>query len=377
MGFSILVLVLVLVLVFGVAATLTLLLTPPVIRLGQRSGWLARPGPRHTHRVPIPAVGGLAILGGVVGALLLSLLLEPLSPLLHRSPYEHLRIWLLLAGVAVVATISLIDDIRSLSPWVRLPVHFGAALIAVGPYLWDATLYPDIRGNPTEARGIILTAFNFPIIEQVHLHNFTPWLSIVATLVWIVGLQNMLNWVDGLDGLAAGITLIAGLVLALHATILGQWTVALLPLALAGACAGFLPFNFHPARVFMGDVGAMSLGYMLAISAILGGAKLATALLVLGIPIIDMIWLIVWRVIHRRSVAASGRDHLHHRLVDLGYSQRQVVGFYYVVSVAFGTIALLDVMTPMSKLVALAIMGVVVFSVVIYAATRGQRNGAD
>lgn len=375
MGVSILVLVLVL--VFGVATTLTLLLTPPVIRLGQMRGWLARPGPRHTHRVPIPAVGGLAILGGVVGALLLSLLLEPLSPLLHRSPYEHLRIWLLLAGVAVVATISLIDDIRSLSPWVRLPVHFGAALIAVGPYLWDATLYPDIRGNPTEARGIILTAFNFPIIEQVHLHNFTPWLSIVATLVWIVGLQNMLNWVDGLDGLAAGITLIAGLVLALHATILGQWTVALLPLALAGACAGFLPFNFHPARVFMGDVGAMSLGYMLAISAILGGAKLATALLVLGIPIIDMVWLIVWRVVHRRSVAASGRDHLHHRLVDLGYSQRQVVGFYYVVSVAFGTIALLDVMTPMSKLVALAIMGVVVFSVVIYAATRGQRNGAD
>lgn len=373
MGFSFLVLVL----VFGVAATLTLLLTPPVIRLGQTMGWLARPGPRHTHRVPIPTVGGLSILGGVVGALLLSLLLEPSGPLLRRSPYEHLRIWLLLSGVAVVATISLIDDIRSLSPWVRLPVHFGAALIAVGPYLWDATLYPDIRGNPTEARGIILTAFNFPIIEQVHLHNLTPWLSIVATLVWIVGLQNMLNWVDGLDGLAAGITLIAGLVLALHATILGQWTVALLPLALAGACAGFLPFNFHPARVFMGDVGAMSLGYMLAISAILGGAKLATALLVLGIPIIDMLWLIVWRVVHRRSVAASGRDHLHHRLVDLGYSQRQVVGFYYVVSVAFGTIALLDVMTPMSKLVALAIMGVVVFSVVIYAATRGERNGPD
>lgn len=346
-----------LLLICATAAGITALLVRPVARLCVRHGWLAHPGPRSVHRVPTPTVGGIAIVGGFVAALLLSLLLEPCSPLLARSPYEHLRIGLLLAGALVVATISFIDDLRPLSPWLRLAVHVGAALIAVGPYLWDHTLYPDVMGDLTEARGIILTAFNVPLIQQIHLHNLSPWLAVGATLLWIVGLQNMLNWVDGLDGLAAGVTFIASLVLALHALNLGQWTVALLPLALAGACAGFLPYNLHPARIFMGDVGAMTLGYLLAVSAIMGGAKMATALLVLGVPILDMAWLILWRVVHGRSMAAAGRDHLHIRLVDLGFSQRQVVGFYYAISGAFGIIALLNV-TPMTKLFALAALGV-------------------
>jgi UDP-N-acetylmuramyl pentapeptide phosphotransferase/UDP-N-acetylglucosamine-1-phosphate transferase len=249
--------------------------------------------------------------------------------------------------------------------------------VAVGPYLWDHTLYPDAAGAPTEARGIILTAFNFPFVNQVHLHHITPWLAIAATLFWIVGMQNMLNWVDGLDGLAAGITLIAALVLAAHAMGLGQWTIAVLPLALAGACAGFLPFNFHPARLFMGDVGAMTLGYVLAVSAIIGGAKLATALLVLGVPIIDMAWLILQRTLHGRSAASAGRDHLHLRLLDMGFSQRQVVGFYYVLSATFGTIALLDAMTPAAKLLALLLLGTLVLAVLLYASRRrvGQSTG--
>lgn len=349
------------------AAGTTALLVPPVIHLCHRRGWLVQPGPRRVHRVPTPTVGGIAIVAGFVAALLVSLLIEWLFPSFRRSPYEYLRLGLLLVGVLLIAGVSLLDDIRPLSPWVRLAVHFGAALVAVGPYLWDHTLYPDVMGHPTEARGIILTAFNFPFVNQIHLHQVSPWLAIGATLIWIAGIQNMLNWVDGLDGLAAGITLIAALVLALHALSLGQWTIALLPLALAGVCAGFLPYNLHPARVFMGDVGAMTLGYVLAVSALIGGAKLATALLVLGVPIIDMAWLIVWRTMRRRSVAASGRDNLHIRLVDLGFSQRQVVGFYYVVSGAFGAIALLDVMTPMLKLAALAALGTLVVGVLVYA----------
>ncbi len=348
----------------GVAMVLTALLVPPVTRLSIRRGWLAYPGPRHIHQSPTPTVGGLAILGGLVGALLLSLVLESRSPLLQRSPYEHLRLGLLLAGAALVAGVSFIDDVRPLSAGLRLGVHIGAALVAVGPYLWDHTLYPDASGHLTEARGIILTAFNFPFIDQVHLHALSPWLAVGATVLWVVGLQNMLNWVDGLDGLAAGVTLIAALVLALHSLHLGQWTVALLPLALAGACAGFLPFNAHPARTFMGDVGAMTLGYVLAVSAIIGGAKLATALLVLAVPLVDMAWLILWRLRHGRSAAASGRDHLHHRLVDLGFSQRQVAGFYYGLSAAAGSIALLDWMTPAAKLVALTAMGTLVIGII-------------
>lgn len=360
----------VLFLTFCTAAGLTALLVPPVVHLCMRMKWLAYPGARHIHRMPTPTVGGLAIVSGLAAALLLSLALEQWHPLLQRSRYEHLRLGLLLAGALVVALISFIDDIRNLPPGPRLLIHFGAALVAIGPYLWDQTLYSDAHGDLTEARGIILTAFNFPFVEQIHLHNITPWLAITATLIWIVGMQNMLNWVDGLDGLAAGVTLIAAFVLALHALRLGQWTVALLPLALAGACAGFLPFNFHPARIFMGDVGAMTLGYVLAVSAIIGGAKLATALLVLGVPIIDMAWLIISRTWHGRSAATAGRDHLHIRLIDLGFSQRQVVIFYYVLSAAFGSIGLFDVMTPATKLLALGILVIVVLGILIYVSTR-------
>ncbi len=365
--------------VFGVAAGVTASLVPLVTRLCQHMNWMAQPGPRHIHRIPTPMLGGIAIYAGFMVAMLLSLLLEQFHPVLQRSEFEHLRVGLLLTGATLVALVSLIDDLRDLPALPRLLVHFGAALLAVGPYLWDHTLYANMLGEPTEARGIILTAFNVPFIDQIHLHNLSPWLAIAATLIWIAGIQNMVNWADGLDGLAAGITLIAAGVLALHTLRLDppQVTVAFLPLALAGSCAGFLPFNFHPARIFMGDVGAMTLGYVLAVSAIIGGAKLATALLVLGVPLMDMTWLIFWRILHRRSAATAGRDHLHHRLIDLGLSQRQVVLLYYSLSAAFGSIALIDGITPAAKLLALLVLGMLVLSVLIYAVLHPSHAGRE
>lgn len=359
-----------LLLTFGLAAGITALLTPLVIRVSLQRGWVAQPGPRRVHLTPTPKVGGLAMLAGLVVTLTCSFFLPAFDPRFQRSSFEVLRLALLLVGATLVAIVSFADDLLDLPAAPRLAVHFTAALIAVGPYLWDQHLYLDALGLPTEARGIILTAFNFPFINQIHLHTISPWLAIGATLFWIVGMQNMINWADGLDGLAAGMTLIAGTVLALHTLRLGQWTVALLPLALAGACMGFLPFNMHPARTFMGDVGAMTLGYVLGASAIIGGAKLATALLVLGVPIIDMTWLILSRALNRRSVAQAGRDHLHHRLLAMGLSQRQVVAFYYVLSMAFGAIALLEVMTPIAKLAALGTLGVLVVGVLLYAARQ-------
>lgn len=360
--------VLALVTTFAVACALTAALTPPLIRLSQREGWVAKPGPRHIHREPTPTVGGLAMIAGFAAALLLSFALEGLDPSLRRSPFEHLRLGLLLMGASLVAAISLIDDLRDLPAMPRLAVHIVAALVAVGPYLWEQTLDP-------EAKGIVLTAFNFPFIEQVHLHNLSPWLAIGATVFWIVGMQNMVNWADGLDGLAAGVTLIAATVLALHTLNLEppQITVALLPLALAGACAGFLPFNFHPARTFMGDVGAMTLGYLLGASAIIGGAKLATALLVMGVPLIDGAWLIVSRLARGSSAADAGRDHLHHRLLDMGLSQRQVVFLYYTLSAVFGAVALLDV-PPVAKLGALIVLGALVLTAILYAARRAPAH---
>jgi UDP-N-acetylmuramyl pentapeptide phosphotransferase/UDP-N-acetylglucosamine-1-phosphate transferase len=186
---------------------------------------------------------------------------------------------------------------------------------------------------------------------------------------------NTVNWIDGLDGLAAGVTLIAATILAIHTWTLGQYTVALLPLALAGACAGFLPFNFHPARIFMGDSGAMLLGYVLAIAAIIGGAKLASALLVLGVPILDGLWMVLYRRYVGDRASAADRRHLHHRLLDLGLSQRQVVVFYYLVSALFGAIALL---IPdgygLLKLVALGVLVVLLAGVLIYVTRRGPHR---
>jgi UDP-GlcNAc:undecaprenyl-phosphate GlcNAc-1-phosphate transferase len=358
-------------LTFAIAAGVTALLTPPLIRLSHREGWVAKPGPRHVHRTPTPTVGGLAMIAGFAAALLASFAMGGLDPALRRSPFEYLRLGLLLAGASIVAIVSLLDDLRDLPALPRLAVHLVAALVAVGPYLWDQTLYPDALGNSTEARGIILTAFNFPLVQQIHLHDLSPWLAAGATVFWIAGMQNMVNWADGLDGLAAGVTLIAATVLALHTLSLTppQVTVALLPLALAGACAGFLPFNFHPARTFMGDVGAMTLGYILGVSAIIGGAKLATALLVMGVPLIDGAWLIASRIARGGSAASAGRDHLHHRLLDLGMSQRQVVLSYYTLSVAFGALGLLAI-PPTAKLVALLVMGALVLGLILYASRR-------
>jgi UDP-GlcNAc:undecaprenyl-phosphate/decaprenyl-phosphate GlcNAc-1-phosphate transferase len=361
-----------LVLVPFTAALVTTLLIPPLIGVATRRGWVAKLGARHIHQTPVPVVGGLAMIAGLVCAMLLSLVFEQLDPALQRTPFEHQRLALLAVGGGLIALVSFIDDIRDLPALPRLAVHIIAALIAVGPYLWDQQLYPDALGRPTEAQGIILTAFNFPFVEQIHLHEISPLLAIGATVFWIVGMQNMVNWTDGLDGLAGGIVLIAGTVLAFHTLSLQppQSTIALLPLALAGACFGFLLFNTHPARIFMGDVGAMTIGYVLGASAIIGGAKLATALLVMSLPLVDMAWLIVYRLLNGRSAADAGRDHLHHRLLALGLSQRQVVALYYVLSALFGSIALLDWITPLMKLAALLLIGSSVLAMLIWAARR-------
>jgi UDP-GlcNAc:undecaprenyl-phosphate GlcNAc-1-phosphate transferase len=333
-----------------VAALVTAALVPPIIRLSERMGLLDKPAPRRVHRRPTSRLGGVAIFAGFLAALLLSFLLAPpASPPgeMQRFERETLHLLLLLAGAVLTAAVMLVDDVRGLSPQVKLAAQLCAALVAVGPYLWEQTLHEPTLLNQGGANGIILTAFNNPLHglipgldPQIHLHNAWPPLAIVVTVLWVVGMMNTVNMVDGIDGLAGGVTLIAASLLAIHALREGQTTVALLPLALAGACLGFLPYNFHPARIFMGDTGAMTIGYILGLSAIIGGAKMATALLVLAVPILDVAWLIVYRTIQGRGAHRAGRDHLHHRLFDLGLSQRQVVLFYYLVTGIPGLLAL-------------------------------------
>lgn len=355
---------------FVVALALTGLLMPPVMRLCERRGWVANPGGRRQHARPTPTIGGIAIYAGFALTLALTFALAPIEQL-RRSPYELLRLGLVLLGSTLIFAVMWLDDVVELRAAPKLAGQLAAALIAVGPFLWDQTLYPP----DDQARGIILTAFNLPFLGKIHLFHLSPWIAIGATLFWIAGMNNTINFSDGMDGLAGGISLITALALALHAVRLGQYTVALLPLALAGACAGFLLFNFPPARVFMGDSGAHLLAYVLAASAILGGAKLATVLLVLGVPILDVAWLIVSRVSGGHSPAHAGRDHLHHRLIDMGFSPRQILAFYYTLSASFGLLGVAD--TPQTlKLAALVLLGLIAAGVLIYAARRAPLQQA-
>ncbi len=356
---------------FAIAFFVTALAVPPVIHLCEQRGWVQHPGGRRSHARPTGNVGGIAIYAGFVIALLATFIFSSLDPALRRSEFEVLRIGLLLAGGTLIFLVMWLDDVAELSWFPKFVAQIGAALIAVGPYLWDQQRYPDALGLLTEARGILLTAFNLPFIGQVSLWDASPWLAVVATVFWLGWMANTINWSDGLDGLAAGVSLIAALMLAFHALRLDppQTTIALLPLALAGACAGFLIFNLPPARIFMGDSGAEFLGFMLGVCAIIGGAKLATVLLVLGVPILDVAWLIIARTISGKQPTRGGRDHLHHRLLDSGLSQRQILALYWGLSAGFGLLGIADI-SPYAKLIGLALLLLIGAGLIAYATRR-------
>ncbi|HEY1012738.1 MAG TPA: MraY family glycosyltransferase [Herpetosiphonaceae bacterium] len=355
-------------LVMGIGMLVTLVLTPLVRHWCIKRGLYDLPEARRVHRIPTPRLGGIAIFGGFMSALLASIFVSRGHPELARYPSETLRLGLLAAGATLIWLVMTIDDLRGLPAKLRLAVQVVAALIAVGPYLWEQQIHPGLQPGDGGARGIIATAFNTPLF-QVNFHKFWPPLAIAFTVFWIVGMTNALNWIDGLDGLAGGVTLIASLILALHTYSLKQHSLVLLPLALAGACLGFLPYNLHPAKIFMGDGGAMVLGYILAICSIIGGAKLASALLVLGIPLLDGAWLIIYRRWRGASATGSDRSHLHHKLHDMGLSQRQVVWFYYAISLGFGVAALV-LRDSWQKLVALVLLTALVGTLLVVLARR-------
>lgn len=325
------------VLAFAVSLLLSAVLTPLARRIGERGAWYRRPGGRHIHTHPIARSGGVALALAVTAALGLLLVLP-----IPRPAGEAVRMGLLIAGPLLGFALVLWDDLREMRPWAKLLVQLGAAAVAIGPWF----LRPDLQPPP----GFLIEQFQAPLWGTVYL----PVAAAVAfTLFWIVGMMNTINLLDGLDGLAGGVTAIAALLLFVHMVRLEQYSLAPLPLALLGACLGFLPHNFYPARVFMGDSGALYLGYSLALLSIIGGAKIATALLVLGVPILDVAWVVIFRLSRGRSPVQADRGHLHHRLLDLGLSQVQIVGLYFAVALGFGLLAVF-LPSALSKLVALA-----------------------
>ncbi len=331
------------VLVFLAAFALAVLVTPLARRAGERLGLVDEPGGRRQHAGAISRIGGVGLFAGFFVTALALYLAGEVKPE-HRLPVAGV-----LAGTAFVFVFGLADDRWQFSAWPQFVAQFGAAAIAIATTVFIQVVTLPLMPEPTKF----------------------PWyITYPLTFAWIVGMMNTVNFLDGLDGLAAGVGAIAAVLFAIHSySFLQQPEIALYSLALAGACAGFLLFNFHPARVFLGSAGAMTLGYALATLSILAPARVMTALLVMVIPIADTAFQVFDRWRHRRSPFQGDRGHLHYRLIDLGLSQRKIVIGYWVFCAVFGALVVLGV-PRLYKLIALVVLGLIVMGALLALSRR-------
>lgn len=298
-------------LTFIIALIVAVAVTPISIKLAKRLGAIDQPGGRRVHERPIPRLGGVAIYSAFW-----------LAVLTTQTWNENIQG--LFLGSTIILLVGIWDDTRGMRPLVKLLWQ----IVAAGVLLFF---------------GFSMDTISLPVIGAVNLGVF----GLILTVFWVVGLVNTVNISDGLDGLAAGICFVAAILLFWSANRINQVPAAHLTLALAGAALGFLFYNFHPAKVFMGDSGSMFLGYIIGGVSIMGLLKTATILgvvfplLVLGMPLTDMTFAIIRRKLRGRSIAAADRGHLHHRLLDAGFTQRQAVLLLYAMSAGFGFTAVL------------------------------------
>lgn len=323
---------------FLIALFVALIATPAVIVLAAKTGAMDAPDARKVHKGPMPRIGGLAIYCGFMVAILTMLNFAELTQEVANGV-----IGLLLGGTLIVI-IGLIDDYKNLPAKVKLLGQILAACVVV---------YFDVR----------IDVITDPFGDYLYLE----YLAAPATVFWIVGLTNTVNLIDGLDGLAAGVSTIASITIMLVALQEDVMIVALFTAALAGAALGFLRYNFNPAKIFMGDTGSMFLGFILAGISVIGAVKctatiaLIVPILALGLPIMDTTFAIIRRYRGGVPIFKPDKGHLHHRLLDLGFSQRQAVLLMYVISALLGlsAVALNEVSGGMSIVIVVCVLLVV------------------
>jgi UDP-GlcNAc:undecaprenyl-phosphate GlcNAc-1-phosphate transferase len=297
---------------FLLACATTIVLVPVGILAGRRLGIVAQPGGRHIHAMPTPKLGGIALYAGFAFAVAVYV------------PFDRQAAGLMLvAGLA--AAIFVLDDRYQMPATMKLTAEVALALLAMLAF------------------GYAITYLTLPAGGVIHI----GLLALPLTLLWLLGMQNTVNLLDGVDGLAAGVVGIVAVVLAIAAVTRQQYQVTLMAFALAGACLGFLAFNFHPAGIFMGDSGSQFLGLALGLLSILGVAKVAVAfalvvpLLALAVPILDTAWAIVRRRRQRLSIAHADTRHIHHQLLDFGLDQRQTCLVFYGATGILGALGLM------------------------------------
>ena len=328
---------------FIVAGVLSYLFTPPVKRFAHKVGAIDVPKDnRRMHKEPIPRLGGLAIFGGFLCAMLL--------------------------GATIIVALGIFDDVLALGAKLKFVVQIVAAAIPVCIGNLKIELFTNL--NP------------FSDAPYFHLGIF----AIPVTIIWIVGITNAVNLIDGLDGLAVGVSSIAAITMLAVALLTGNMAIAVTMAALAGACIGFMPYNLNPAKIFMGDTGSTFLGYMLATVSIMGLFKFyavisfAVPFLILGLPIFDTANAIIRRVAAGRSPMSPDRGHVHHKLIDMGFNQKQAVAILYAISATLGLTAV--VLTSSGEVKAIVLLLAVLVAIlvgagIIYGAGHWAKHPAE
>ncbi len=323
---------------FASAFAITLVMTPFAKWLSLKCGAIDYPKDRGVHKKPMPRMGGVAI---VLGFVVTALLVFHFEQSMNRRQFLGFII-----GALMIAGLGMVDDMKNLPAKLKFCVQIFAALIVIMSgtkiqvVLWPVTAY--------------LQKFSVPI-----------------TLVWIVGVTNAVNLIDGLDGLAAGVTSIAALSLMVLCVMTGSTTAVMLTAALAGACLGFLPRNFNPAEIFMGDTGSTFLGFVLAVTSILGVFKgyallaMIVSVLCVGLPVFDTICAMLRRIAKNQPIMQPDRGHLHHKLIDRGFSQRQAVLIMYTISLLLGILAIF-ISFKESGTIVVVVLTFIVLCLIIY-----------
>jgi UDP-GlcNAc:undecaprenyl-phosphate GlcNAc-1-phosphate transferase len=363
-----------------VATLLSFVLTPVAIRFAQRAGAIDEPDSgRRVHRLAIPRGGGVAIAAAFIVVGIVATVVNGSSRTVPEGTIGVQTLAVLFFGVGLAATFGYVDDRWQIrARWQAFSQVILAALtIAAGvviTFIYNPLGFLGKSFGGDELQFGILTPQGGIDWTLGTFGNLGYLLAVVISTIWIVGMINSINFIDGLDGLSTGIALIASLALGLLSIWQQQPLVGLLCAVLAGALAGFLPWNFHPAKVFTGTSGVMAVGYALAVLSILGTAKVAVALLVLGVPIIDTFWIIIRRISNRQSPFTPDRGHFHHRLLDLGLTHRGAVLVIYGICIALAIMSLVLSGTGLLY----AFMGIVVGGgLVLYLLTRRGRGSLD
>ena len=351
---------------FLLAFITAFVITPYTIRLAQKVGAVDYPNDRRINKKPMPRLGGLAVIAGfMVSAIYLIITMSIEKKVNFAEEGLNRKLIGCLLGAIILGITCYIDDVKDIKPLVKLAGQVIAAIVVV-------------------SSGVLIDNFTIPFKENNVMLNEV--FSFVLTVGWIVGITNAINLIDGLDGLSSGITLISCISLLIIFALNESPLIAIILItALAGAIVGFLPYNFNPAKTFIGDVGSNFMGFAIAVISILGVAKTYTAIviiapiIVLALPIFDTLWAIVRRIVKTKSIKGvfkADKGHLHHRLMAKGYTQKQAVLILYGITATLGMVAIILLDSGIWKALSFALL-VVVFVALGYKDILHLREDED